>query len=120
MAEDFLEYIDELHKAYRMKNKIKNKYYIHYLPLKSITISTNEVFYIAKSGKSRLLINHNAVWVDLTDYDIINIVCGFDKKLVLKILDRLKECYDGIWTEFEFEVQEERYIGKGINYIIIS
>ena len=23
MAEDFLEYIDELHKAYRMKNKIK-------------------------------------------------------------------------------------------------
>lgn len=116
MAEDFLEYIDELHKAYRMKNKIKNKYYIHYLPLKSITISTNEVFYIAKSGKSRLLINHNAVWVDLTDYDIINIVCGFDEKLVLKILDRLKECYDGIWTEFEFEVQEERYIGKGINY----
>ena len=64
MAEDFLEYIDELHKAYRMKNKIKNKYYIHYLPLKSITISTDEVFYIAKSGKSRLLINHNAVWVE--------------------------------------------------------
>ena len=28
----------------------------------------------------------------------------------------MKECYDGIWTEFEFEVQEERYIGKGINY----
>ena len=58
MAEDFLKYIDELHKIYCKKNKIKNKNYIHYLRLNSITIFTSEKFYIAKSRKTRLLINH--------------------------------------------------------------
>lgn len=116
MAKDFLKYIDKVYKEYCGENKLKNRYYIYYLRLKSITISTNEIFYIAKSRKSRLLINHSKIWVDLTDYDIIDIVCSFNEKLVLKLLERLKECYNGIWTEFEFKVQEERYVGKGINY----
>jgi hypothetical protein len=56
------------------------------------------------------------VWVDLTDYDMIDIICSFDDELALKTLEKLKECYDGTWTDFEFDIQEERYIGKGINY----
>jgi hypothetical protein len=116
MAEDFLEYVDNLHKTYCKKNKIRNRYFLCYLPLKSITIPTNEEFYVAKGGKSRLLINHNTVWVDLTDYDMIDIICSFDDELALKTLEKLKECYDGTWTDFEFGIQGERYIGKGINY----
>lgn len=116
MAEDFLEYVDNLHKTYCKKNNIRNRYFIHYLPLKSITIPINEEFYVAKGGKSRLLINHDMVWVDLTDYDMIDIICSFDSELALRTLERLKECYYGIWTDFEFKIQEEIYIGKGINY----
>lgn len=116
MEEDFLEYIDELHNIYRKKNRIRNRKFILYLPIKSITIPTNENFFIAKSGKSRLLINHNSVWVDLTDYDIISIVCSLDKKLILKVLDELEACYCDKWAYFEFSVEGKSYIGKGINY----
>lgn len=115
MAEDFLEYVDIFHETYCKKNKIRNRYFICYLPLKSITIPTHEEFYVAKSGKSRLLINHNTVWADLTDYDIIDIICNFDDESVLKILNRLKEGYDGKWADFEFIIREQRYMGKGID-----
>lgn len=116
MAEDFLEDVDAIHKTYCKENKISNRYFICYLPLRSITIPTCEEFYVAKGGRSRLLINHNTIWVDLTDYDIIDIMCNFDDELALKMLDRLKECYDGKWTNFEFEIQGKRYTGKGVNY----
>lgn len=116
MGEDFLQYIDETHERYLKKNNIKNKYFIHYLKLKSIGISTYEKFYIAKSGKSRILIQHKKVWVDLTDYDIIDIICNLDTEQVLQIIDRLKECYKDNWTNFEFAIDEQKFGGKGIDY----
>lgn len=116
MAEDFLEYIDELHNAYCRENKIKNKNFILYLPLKSITIPTDEEFYIAKSRKSRVLISHNSVYVDLTDYDIINIVCRLDKESILKILEKVETCYYNNWEDFEFSIKGKCYKGKGIDH----
>ena len=116
MAEDFLEYIDELHDTYRKVNKISNKYFIIYLPLKSITIPTNEVFCVAKSMKSRVLIKHNSVFVDLTDYDIISIVCNLDEKQILKILEELEACYFNRWKGFDFYINGNSYKGKGIDY----
>lgn len=116
MAEDFLEYIDELHNAYCRENKIKNKNFILYLPLKSITIPTDEEFYVAKSRKSRVLISHNSVCVDLTDYDIINIVCSLDKESILKILEKVETCYYNNWEDFEFSIKGKCYKGKGIDY----
>lgn len=116
MTEDFLEYIDELHNAYCRENKIKNKNFILYLPLKSITIPTDEEFYVAKSRKSRVLISHNSVCVDLTDYDIINIVCSLDKESILKILEKVETCYYNNWEDFEFSIKGKCYKGKGIDY----
>ena len=120
MAEDFLEYVDDIHKTYREKNNISNKYFTHYIPLRSITIPAKEKFYIAKGMKSRVLINHNAVWVDLTDYDMIDIICGLDDGTALKLLEELKKCYNGIWTDFEFKVRKEIYTGKGIDYRVFN
>ena len=88
MTEDFLEYIDELHNAYCRENKIKNKNFILYLPLKSITIPTDEEFYVAKSRKSRVLISHNSV----------------------------ETCYYNNWEDFEFSIKGKCYKGKGIDY----
>lgn len=116
MAKDFLEYIDELHNTYCKKNKIKNKNFILYLPLKSITIPTDEEFCVAKSRKSRVLISHNSVYVDLTDYDIINIVCSLDEKSISKILKKLESCYYNNWEDFEFSIERKCYKGKGIDY----
>ena len=116
MTEDFLEYVDNIQKEYCEKHEIRNRNFICYLELKSIDILTHEKFYVAKSRKSRLLIHHNNIWVDLTDYDIIDIICSFDKELVLKIVDRFKAGYNKEWTDFEFEIQGKRFRGKGINY----
>lgn len=116
MTENFLEYVDNIQKKYCEKHEIRNRNFICYLELKSIDILTHEEFYVAKSRKSRLLIHHNNIWVDLTDYDIIDIICSFDKELVLKIVDRFKAGYNKEWTDFEFEIQGKRFRGKGINY----
>lgn len=116
MIEDFLAYVDDIHKEYCKKHNIRNKNFICYLELKSIDILTHEEFYVAKSRKSRLLIHHNNIWVDLTDYDIISIICSFDKELALKILNSLKEGYNEKWTDFEFEIEGKKFHGKGINY----
>ena len=116
MTEDFLEYVDSIQKEYCKKHKIGNRNFICYLELKSMDILTHEEFYVAKGRKSRLIIHHNKVWVDLTDYDIINIICGFDKELALKIVNRLKEGYNEEWTDFEFQIQGKKFRGKGINY----
>lgn len=116
MVEDFLAYVDDIHKEYCKKHNIKNKNFICYLKLKSIDILTHEEFYVAKSGKSRLLICHNNIWVDLTDYDFINIICSFDQGLALKIVNSLKEGYNEKWTDFEFEIERKRFRGKGVNY----
>lgn len=116
MIEDFLAYVDTIRKEYCKKHTIRNKSFICYLELKSIDILTHEKFYVAKSRKSRLLIHHNNVWVDLTDYDIINIICSFDKELALKIVNSLKKGYNEKWTDFEFEIEGKRFHGKGINY----
>lgn len=116
MEKDFLEDIDELHNTYCRENEIKNKNFILYLPLKSITIPTDEEFCVAKSRKSRVLISHNSVYVDLTDYDIINIVCSLDEKSISKILRKLENCYYNTWEDFEFSIERKCYKGKGIDY----
>mgnify|MGYP000680048310 FL=1 len=56
------------------------------------------------------------MYVDLTDYDIINIVCSLDEKSISKILRKLENCYYNNWEDFEFSIERKCYKGKGIDY----
>lgn len=64
----------------------------------------DETYFIAKSRKSRILLMHNDIWVDLTDYDLISLFCKMDETTVERLLCDLKEGYEGSWKPFRFLV----------------
>lgn len=93
MDKDFLKYLDEKHEDIRKKKKISNRDYIDYSKLVSIGVSTSQKFFVAKGIKSRILINHNNIWIDLTDYDIIHIICELEDDVARNLLEGLIKFY---------------------------
>lgn len=116
MQVDFLRYLDTKKTEYQSRHSIKNKGFICYFSLEPIGLSVNEKFYVAKGNKSRILVCHNKIWVDLTDYDIIDVICKLDESDARKFLDGFKSCYSGKWTEFSFKIKDTEFKGKGLNY----
>lgn len=116
MQLDFLGYLDTKKIEYQREHNISNKEYICYFLLEPIGLFVNEKFYVAKGKKSRVLIYHNRIWVDLTDYDIIDIICKLDESDAIKFLDGFKACYAGEWTEFSFKINGTVFKGKGLKY----
>lgn len=116
MRRDFLRFLDEKQRRYVKRNGIENKGFLDYIVLKSGDLSLEKHFFIAKGEKSRILIEHNRVWVDLTDYDLIDLFCGMEEKTVKILLSDLKKGYGGEWTDFKFKVGARNFRGSGIDY----
>lgn len=116
MEKDFLEFLDNKQQSYLERYRIKNRWFIDYSILESTDLETEEQFFIAKGRKSRILIKHNNIWVDLTDYDLIYIFSNMNKKTVKILLSELKEGYKENWSNFNFKIGSEEFQGKGIDY----
>lgn len=116
MDKDFLKYLDEKHEDIRKKKKISNKDYIDYSRLVSIGVNTSQKFFVAKGIKSRILINHNNIWIDLTDYDIIHIICELEDDVAQRLLEGLIKFYNDKREEFYFKIDEREFCGKGLSY----
>lgn len=116
MDKDFLGFLDTKQLNYIQKNGIKNKWFIDYTLLESRDLVLEKQYYIAKAQKSRVLINHSNIWVDLTDYDMINIFCKMKEETATSLLAQLKEGYNGNWSSFSFEIDSVAFKGLGVNY----
>lgn len=116
MEKDFLKYLDEKQRKWIRSHHIENSRFIDYTALESGDLSLDETYFIAKSRKSRILLMHNDIWVDLTDYDLISLFCRMDETTVERLLCDLKEGYEGSWKPFRFLVDHRAFEGCGIDY----
>lgn len=113
---DFLRYLDEKQRKWINNENIENSQFIDYTVLESTDLNLDETFFIAKSRKARILIMHNDIWVDLTDYDLIYLFCKMDEKTVKRLLCDLKEGYKDNWVPFRFKMDSKNFEGYGIDY----
>lgn len=116
MEEDFLQYLDEKYMEKKNRAGIRNTDYIMYFALQPVAVDVREQFKIAKSRKSRILVAHGKIFVDLTDYDIISIISGLGEDTVNQLLRELSAGYEGRWSSYKFRIADVEYEGKGIDY----
>lgn len=116
MKNDFLQYLDEKQSSWIRNHNIENSQFIDYTVLESGDLDLEEVFFIAKSRKSRILLMHENIWIDLTDYDLISLFCNMDETTVKRLLCDLKEGYEDRWKPFRFRIDHQDFEGCGIDY----
>lgn len=58
----------------------------------------------------------NSIRVDLTDYDIIHIICSRSEEFIDMILGDLKKVYQETYNDFSFKIDEKIFNGVGIEY----
>lgn len=116
MKNDFLQYLDKKQRNWIKKNHIENSKFIDYTELESGDLNLEETYYIAKSRKARILLMHEDIWIDLTDYDLIWLFCKMDDNTVKRLLCDLKEGYEGHWKAFRFQLDHQDFKGVGIDY----
>lgn len=113
--EDFLVYLDKQRSEYIFSNSISNKNFLLYFPLEAVDLHNKDTFICCKGVKTRILSCYKSIRVDLTDYEIIYMICKLDEEIRSKILIDLFKIYDKQYSDFKFKLNGIEFSGIGLD-----